>query len=421
MMKVNIGKGEKLIAQRKSVANQSVAGVWSFVSASLRPFGTTIFTEMTALATRYGAINLGQGFPDFEGPPGVVEAAVAAIQSGENQYSRSMGHEVLVGAIAEHQLRFYGLDYDPAVEITVFCGATEGLASSMLGLLNSGDEVILFQPFYDSYPACAAMAGAVPRFVTLRAPDYLIDPEELEAAFSERTRLLVLNTPHNPTGKVFSRCELDMIARFCQERDVIVLSDEVYEHLTYGSFEHIPIATLPGMRERTLTLSSTGKTFSMTGWKIGWGIGPAELVSAAQAAHQYITFCASTPLQMAMGHALRIYTDNYLAALKREYTERRDFLMKALSDCGFKVVEPHGAYFIVADFSALGDGDDQSFARYLVERCKVAAVPMSVFYHPGSTAGCHLLRFAFCKRLETLHAAATRLYEARLTEHPPES
>lgn len=387
-------------------------------STALKPFGTTIFSEMTALAIRLGAINLGQGFPDFSAPAEIVEAAMAALKANENQYSRSLGHPVLVNAVAEHQRHFYDLEYDPMSEVTVFCGATEGIASSLMGLLNPGDEVILFEPFYDSYPACVAMAGAVPRFVSLRPPDFLFDPDELAAAFTNKTRVLVLNSPHNPTGKVFTRAELEQIAQLCQKHNVVVLTDEVYEHLTYDEAQHIPIATLPGMRERTLTLSSSGKTFSLTGWKIGWATGPAELVSAAQAAHQYVTFCASTPLQVAIGHALRTHTENYLATLKKEYTERRDFLMQVLSECGFEVLKPRGAYFIVADFSSLRDTDDRTFVRGLVEHCKVAAVPLSVFCHPGSPIKSRQLRFAFCKRMETLRAAASRLTEARMLAAP---
>ena len=382
-------------------------------SVALKPFGTTIFSEMTALANRLGAINLGQGFPDFSAPSEIVEAAMAALRAGENQYSRSMGHPVLVNAVAEHQRHYYNLEYDPMSEVTVFCGATEGIASSLLGLLNPGDEVILFEPFYDSYPACVTMARAVPRFVSLRPPDFSFDPDELAAAFTDKTRVLMLNTPHNPTGKVFSRSELETIAQLCQKHNVVILADEVYEHLTYDDAQHTPIATLPGMRERTLTLSSSAKTFSLTGWKIGWATGPAELVSTVQAAHQYITFCASTPLQVAIGHALSKHTD-YLAMLKKDYTERRNFLMQVLSDCGFKVTKPQGAYFIVADFSGLHDTDDRTFVRDMVERCKVAAVPLSAFCHTGSPIKSRQLRFAYCKRMETLRAAASRLKAARV-------
>lgn len=384
-----------------------------YTSLALRPFGTTVFTEMTVLADHWGAINLAQGFPDFEGPPRIIDAAVEALRTGHNQYSPSAGDPILREAIAAHHAQHYDLYVDPAREITIFCGATEGLASSILGLMNPGDEVILFEPFYDSYPACVALAGGVPRFVTLRAPDFTFDPDELRAAFNECTRLVVLNTPHNPTGRVFRRDELEVIARLCQEHDVCVLADEVYEHITYESARHIPIATLPGMWERTLTLSSTGKTFSMTGWKIGWGVGPAPLVAAAQAAHQYVTFCTAAPLQVAMGYTLRECTVDYMAELKREYTQRRNILMEALRDCGFRVIPPQGAYFVVADFSPIREGDDRSFACYLVEHVKVAAVPMSVFYREGSTEGRYLLRFAFCKRSETLRVAADRLKTLR--------
>ena len=383
-------------------------------SVALKPFGTSIFSEMTALAIQVGAVNLGQGFPDFPAPPEIVEAAMAALKANENQYSRSMGNPVLVNAIAEHQRHFYNLEYDPMSEVTVFCGGAEGIASSLLGLLNPGDEVILFEPFYDSYPACVAMARAVPRFVSLRPPDFSFDPDELAAAFTGKTRVLILNSPHNPTGKVFSRSELETIAQLCQKHNVVVLADEVYEHFTYDDVQHIPMATLPGMRERTLTLSSSGKAFSLTGWRIGWVTGPAELAWAAQAAHQYITFAVPTPLQVAIGYALSTHTEDYFAMLKKEYTERRNFLMQVLSDCGFKVTKPRGAYYIVADFSALHDTDDRTFVRDMVERCKVAAVPLSGFCNTGSPIKSRHLRFAFCKQMETLRAASSRLTEARL-------
>lgn len=383
-------------------------------SVALKPFGTSIFSEITALANRLEAVNLGQGFPDFPAPSEIVEAAMAALKANQNQYARSMGHPVLVNAIAEHQRYFYNLEYDPMSEVTVFCGAAEGIASSLLGLLNPGDEVILFEPFYDSYPACVAMARSVPRFVSLRPPDFSFDPEELAAAFTSKTRVLIINNPHNPTGKVFSRSELETIAQLCQKHNVIVLADEVYEHFTYDDAQHIPMATLPGMRERTLTLSSSGKVFSLTGWRIGWVTGPAELAWAAQAAHQYITFAVPTPLQVAIGHALSTHTEDYLAMLKKEYTERRNFLMQVLSDCGFKVTKPLGAYYIVADFSALHDTDDRTFVRDMMERCKVAAVPLSGFCNTDSPIKSRHLRFAFCKQMETLRAAASRLTEARL-------
>jgi N-succinyldiaminopimelate aminotransferase len=379
------------------------------VAERLRPFGTSIFAEMTALANTHGAINLSQGFPDFEGPAEILEAAVAALRAGHNQYARSMGHPLLVEAIADKVRSLYGLDVDPYTQITVFCGATEGIASSLLGLLDPGDEVILFEPFYDSYPAIVALAGATPRFYTLRFPDFAIDLDALAALFNDRTRLLVLNTPHNPTGKVFTPAELEGIAALCRTRDVLVLTDEVYEHLTYDDHRHVPMATLPGMFERTLTLSSTGKTFSFTGWKIGWAVGPAPLVEAAQAAHQFVTFCAPAPLQVAMATAIRDFRESYFARLQADYVERRDLLVSALTDAGFRVAVPQGTYFIVADFTGVSDRDDRTFARTLVEQHGVASIPPSAFYTAAPEEGRRLLRFAFCKRIETLAAAAERL------------
>jgi len=379
------------------------------ISTRLKPFGTTIFSEMTALAIRHGAVNLAQGFPDFEGPPEIVDAAVEALRSGHNQYARSMGHPDLVAAIAEKLRDSYDLTYDPLTEITVCCGATEGIAASLLGILDPGDEVILFEPFYDSYPACVAMAGGVARYCTLRFPDFALDVAALEALFNERTRALVLNTPHNPTGKVFREGELEAIARLCRARDVVVIADEVYEHLTFGGAAHVPMASLPGMRERTLTISSTGKTYSLTGWKIGWAAGPARLVAAAQAAHQFLTFCAPTPLQVGMAAAIRDFRDDFFAALRAEYAERRALLMDALREVGFRVAPPDGTYFILADFGDLWDGDDRSFAVHLVEKYGVAAIPPSAFYQAAPEEGRRLLRFAFCKRRGTLEAAARRL------------
>ena len=364
---------------------------------------------MTQLANEHHAINLSQGFPDFSGPADIVEAAHAAMQAGHNQYARSQGHPDLVHAIAAHQHRCYGLDFDPLSEVLVFSGATEGLASSHLGLLNPGDEVILFEPFYDSYPACAALAGARPRYCTLRFPDFSLDRDALATLFTERTRLLVLNTPHNPTGKVFRRDELEVIAALCREHDAYVLADEVYEHLYFDDAEHVPIATLPGMRDRTLTLSSAGKTFSHTGWKIGWATGPPALVAAAQAAHQFVTFAVATPLQIAMAQALDQHQDAFFSHFRRQYAERRDFLVKTLKETGFEVAVPAGTYFILVDFSTLFSGDDRAFAQWLVKEHGVASVPCSPFYQQNLGEGRRLARFAFCKQMATLEAAAERL------------
>ena len=379
------------------------------ITEKLRPFGTTIFAEMTALAQKHGAINLAQGFPDFEGPPEIVEAAVRALRSGDNQYARSRGHPELVRAVADSQKRYYGLEYDPMEEVVVFSGATEGIAASLLGILNPGDEVILFEPFYDSYPPGLALSGAVPRFLTLRFPDFALDGDALRALVTARTRMIVLNTPMNPTGKVFTREELGVIAEVCQDHDLVALTDEVYEHLVFDGAEHIPLATLPGMRERTLTLSSAGKTYSFTGWKIGWGTGPRALVEGAQAAHQFLTYAIATPLQVAVAYALDHHTHEYVHAFRAEYEARRDYLIPALEDAGLRVVTPEGTYFIYAAFGEIFEGDDREFGYWLTREHGVAALPPSSFYQVGVDEGRRLTRFAFCKRMETLQKAADRL------------
>ncbi len=378
-------------------------------SKKLLPFGTSIFSEMTRLAAAHSAINLAQGFPDFDGPPGILDAAERAMRLGDNQYPRSMGHPALVEAVAQKYRRHYGLELDPMQEVVVFSGATEGLASSMLGLLDPGDEVILFEPVYDSYPVCVAFAGATARYCALRPPGFALDVDALASLFTEKTRLLVLNTPHNPTGKVFGRKELEAIASLCIRHGVRVLCDEVYEHLTYGGAEHVPLATLPGMRERTLTLSSAGKTYSLTGWKVGWGVGPKDLVAAAQAAHQFVTFATAAPFQVAMAEALQRYDGEYLAELQREYSERKDFLAGALTDAGFQVRPPEGTYFMLADYSRLSDLDDVAYSRELVQTAGVAAVPPSAFCPEHPKLAGRMLRFAFCKKRQTLEAAAERL------------
>jgi N-succinyldiaminopimelate aminotransferase len=379
------------------------------IGSRLRPYGTTIFSEMTRLAQQHNAINLSQGFPDFDGPGGIVDAAIAALRGGHNQYARSMGLPVLVEAVAEHQQRLYGLRYDPMSEVVVFSGATEGIASFLLGFLEPGDEVVLFEPFYDSYPVISALAGATVRPYTLRFPHFAVDLAALESLFTPRTRLLIINTPHNPTGKVFTRDELAGIAEICQRRNVMVLSDEVYEHLTYGDAFHVPMASLPGMRDRTFTLSSSGKTFSFTGWKIGWGTGPKPLAAAAQAAHQFVTFATSTPMQNAISTALTGWAEPFYAELRRDYGARRDFLMPVLRDAGFEVAVPAGAYYVLCDFRKLSAADDLTFARELTEKIGIAAIPPSPFYSAAPEEARRLVRFAFCKRMETLERAAERL------------
>jgi N-succinyldiaminopimelate aminotransferase len=376
------------------------------LSSKLAGFGTTIFSEMTRLANEHGAINLAQGFPDFDGPEFVKEAAIAAIRAGSGQYERVSGTPEAHRALAAKYRRDWGLDYAPDTEMVVTCGATEAIFAAVQGLCDDGDEVVLFEPYYDSYKASVRMAGAVPRVVTLRAPDWSFDPGQLAAAFTSRTRAIVLNTPHNPTGKVFSEDELEAVARLCRERGVFCIADEVYEHLVYDG-RHVPMATLPGMRERTITISSLSKTFSLTGWRIGWAMAPRELASAVRSAHQFITFTAATPLQHGAVAALGAPPD-YYAALTADYRDKRDYLVRELSRIGFRVMNPQGTYFLCADFRPFGFDDDQVFARHVTEKIGVAAIPPSVFYD-NAEFGKTYVRFAFCKRRETLEAAVARL------------
>ena len=376
------------------------------LTSRLQGFGTTIFTEMTQLALRYDAVNLGQGFPNFDGPEFAKEAAARALHAGQNQYCRMFGIPDLNRAIAEHQQRFYGLTYDPDTEITVTNGATEAIFATLQALCEVGDEVVCFEPFYDSYRASVAMAGAVDKVVTLEAPEFEVDAEALARAITPKTRVLLLNTPHNPTGKVFSRAELEMLSELCQKHDVWVVSDEVYEHLVYEG-EHIPIASLPGMRERTITISSAGKTFSFTGWKVGWACAPPELSAAIRTAHQFVTFCNSAPLQPAIAEALRV-GDDFYRQLEAEYRARRDRLCKGLAEVGFDVLTPAGTYFVLVDIRSMGFTDDVEFCRRLPAEVGVAAIPPTAFY-VNKEAGRHLARFAFCKTDDVLDEAVRRL------------
>jgi N-succinyldiaminopimelate aminotransferase len=372
----------------------------------LQPFGTTIFAEMSALAVSTGAINLGQGFPDTDGPEVVKQAAIDAIVAGYNQYPPGIGVPELRHAIRAHQQRFYGLDFDADSEILVTAGATEAIAAALLALSGPGDEVVTFEPYYDSYAACIAMAGAQRRVVTLRAPDYAFDPAELRAAITPRTKLLLLNSPHNPTGKVFSRTELTLVAEVAQEHDLIVVTDEVYEHLVYDG-EHIPLATLPGMRDRTVTISSGGKTFSFTGWKVGWICATPDLVRAVKTAKQFLTYVSSGPFQYAIAVGLQL-SDGYFAEFRREMADKRDRLCGGLAAAGFDVLRPQGTYFATVDIRSFGESDGLEFCRSLPHRCGVVAVPSVVFYDDVD-AGAPLVRFACCKRTEVLDEACTRL------------
>ena len=390
------------------------------MTTSIRPaqrvarFGTTVFSEFSALALKHQAVNLGQGFPDFDGPEEIKRAAISAIERGVNQYAIGSGAEDLRRAIAEHAERFYGQQVDPATMVTVTSGATEAIYDTLQGLVDPGDEVILFEPFYDSYEASVVMAGATPRFVLLRPPDsghrtWWFDPAELRAAFTAKTRMIVVNTPHNPTGKVFTRSELELIRDLCVEHDVLLLSDEVYEHLVFAPAKHLRPATIEGLSDRTVTVSSAGKTFSFTGWKIGWVIAPPMLRAAVQSAHQFVTFATSAPMQAATAQALRL-PDAYFASLVEDYGRKRGLLLSALERAGLKAIAPEGTYFAMADLASTGFDDDFAFCRFLTEQVKVAAIPPSAFYGEAHRShGQHLARFAFCKREETLTAAAQRL------------
>ncbi|MET8474254.1 pyridoxal phosphate-dependent aminotransferase [Streptomyces sp. NPDC006422] len=376
----------------------------------LAEFGTTIFAEMSALAVKTGAINLGQGFPDTDGPEQVREAAVRALREGHgNQYPPGPGIPELRTAVADHQRRRYGMEFDPDREVLVTAGATEAIAASLLALVEPGDEVIAFEPYYDSYAASIALAGGTRVPVTLRPHEgsFRLDLDELRDAITPRTRLLLINTPHNPTGTVLTRAELTTIAELAVEHDLLVVTDEVYEHLTYGDAEHIPLATLPGMRERTVTIGSAGKTFSFTGWKVGWITSTPELVTAVRSAKQFLTYVSAGPFQYAVAEALAL-PDTYFTDFRATMTAKRELLATGLEDAGFTVFRPQGTYFITTDIRPLGFDDGFAFCRALPERCGVVAVPNAVFYD-DRTAGAPFVRFAFCKQDTVLSEAAARL------------
>ncbi|MER5887108.1 pyridoxal phosphate-dependent aminotransferase [Streptomyces sp. NPDC001941] len=380
----------------------------------LAEFGTTIFAEMSALAVRTGSINLGQGFPDADGPEEVREAAVRALRDGRgNQYPPGPGVPELRTAIVEHQLRRYGLEYDPDTEVLVTAGATEAIAAALLALVEPGDEVIALEPYYDSYAACVAMAGGTRVPVTLRPHEgaYRLDLDELRAAVTDRTRLILLNTPHNPTGTVLTREELTAIAELAVERDLLVVTDEVYEHLVFDDGTHLPIASLPGMRGRTVTISSAGKTFSFTGWKVGWITASPELTAAVRSAKQFLTYVSSGPFQYAVAEALRL-PDSYFDGLRADLQAKRDVLADGLAEAGFAVYRPAGTYFVTTDIRPLGESDGFAFCRALPERCGVVAIPNAVFYDHRDQ-GAPFVRFAFCKRTVVIEEAIERLSKLR--------
>lgn len=387
---------------------QEVGPLQPQVSKRLEKFKTTIFTQMSNLAVKHGAINLGQGFPNFDGPDFVKEAAIQAIREGKNQYARGYGIPDLNVAIAERFKKDTGIEIDPEKEVTVTSGCTEAIAATILGLINPGDEVVIFAPFYDSYEATLSMAGAKIKSLTLRPPDFAVPLAELKAAVTTQTRAIFINTPHNPTGKMLTRAELEVIANLCIAHDVLAFTDEVYDKLTFEA-EHISLASIPGMRGRTVTMNSLGKTFSLTGWKIGWAIAPPHLTWGVRQAHAYLTFATSTPMQWAGSAALRA-PESYYEELRRDYSAKKAILVQGLEDAGFVVYPSSGTYFVVVDHTPFGFEDDISFCEHLIKEVGVVAIPTSVFYL-NPEEGKNLVRFTFCKDESTLRAAVGRMKE----------
>ena len=385
------------------------AGAKSVVSRRLHGHATTIFAEMSALATRTNSINLGQGFPDESGPESVIDQAIQAMRDGVNQYPPGHGNPDLIEAIRAHQARHYGQDLSPA-QVVVTSGATEAIAAAILALVDPGDEVITIDPAYDSYPAMIAFAGGVRRAVTLQPPDFAVDLDALESAVSPSTKVLLCNTPHNPTGRVFSRRELAGLAELAIRHDLIVISDEVYEHLTFAGHSHLPIATLPGMSERTITISSSGKTFSLTGWKIGWAMGPAPLISAVEGAKNWLSYSSGAPFQPAIAHALN-HEEAFHLALRDALQHKRELLGAGLRELGLTVFEPQGTYFINTDVRPLGFANGIDFCSWSAEHARVVAVPSQGFY-ADTNAGAPYVRWAFCKRESVLAEAVARLSAA---------
>jgi aminotransferase len=378
-----------------------------FHSKRTSKFTESVIREMTRLAVVHNAVNLAQGFPDFSAPEVIKEAARNAITADINQYTITWGAKPFRDAIAGKYRKWYGLDYDPEREITVCCGSTEGMIASLLAVTNPGDEVVVFEPYYENYGPDTLLCEAERKLVRLHPPDWSFDPDELRRAFSARTKAIILNTPNNPTGKVFNRAELETIAALCREYDALAITDEIYEHILYDETQHVPIALLPGMRERTVIVNSMSKTYSVTGWRVGWVLAAPDLTDSIRKVHDFLTVGAAAPLQQAGVVALNL-PDEYYSKLAREYSERRDTLLAILERAGFRCYRPSGAYYIMANIGELGFADDVSLARHLIEHCGVAAVPGSSFFS-SPDEGLQIIRFCFCKNYETLREAGNRL------------
>lgn len=383
-----------------------------YASNKARQFTESVIREMSRIAAAHNAINLAQGFPDFPAPEAVKQAAVQAVLADHNQYAITWGTKDLRDAITAKVKRDYGVEIDPERQLTVCCGATEGMIATLLATINPGDEVIIFEPFYENYGADVILCGAVPKYVSLTPPEFNFSKQELIAAFSDKTKAIIINTPNNPTGKVFNREELELIAELCIKHDVLAINDEIYEHILYDNTEHIPLWTLPGMADRTIAVNSVSKTFSVTGWRIGYVQASAEITASIRKVHDFLTVGAAAPLQVAAAAAFNFGTD-YYQELSGFYSERRDYLLNALEQIGFRCVRPQGAYYIMADITPFGWGDDVAFAKYLASEIGVAVVPGSSFFRPESTAGKRLIRFCFCKKFETLQAAVDRLQKLK--------
>jgi aminotransferase len=387
------------------------AGKRSRVSQKAGRFTESVIREMTREALKHGAVNLSQGFPDFPAPEDLKRAAAAAINDDVNQYAVTWGAKDFREAISDKTRWFLGLEYDPEREITVTCGSTEGMIAAMMATVDPGEEVVVFEPFYENYAPDAVLSGATPRYVPLRAPDWTFDPEELRAAFNERTKAVIICNPNNPTGKVFTREELESVASLCREFDALCFTDEIYEHIVYPredrEVEHISMAQLEGMRERTVVVNSMSKTYSVTGWRVGYVLAPPDITNAVRKVHDFLTVGAAAPLQRAGAYALRMPPE-YYEELQREYERRRDMLLPALEEVGFKVFRPDGAYYVMTDIGRFGFRDDVEFTRHLIQEIGVACVPGSSFYSRPEL-GARQVRFCFCKKDETLEAAADRL------------